>query len=68
MLAAQNLTKVNGFYAGRPAVPTGKLILDALASIRLIPGTGHSPPTIPQPTDLQLHLLDLLDIDPRDLR
>ncbi|WP_240780191.1 IS1634 family transposase [Nonomuraea zeae] len=67
-LTAQDKTKVNGLYAGRPAVPTGKLILDALAGIRLIPGTGQSPPTIPQPTDLQLHLLDLLNIDPRDLR
>ncbi|MGJ6964411.1 IS1634 family transposase [Streptosporangium sp. G11] len=67
-LAAHGATKVNGLYAGRPAIPTGKLILDALAGIRLIPGTGQSPPTIPQPTDLQLHLLDLLDIDPRDLR
>ncbi|MBF8185685.1 transposase, partial [Nonomuraea sp. K274] len=67
-LAAHDKTKVNGRYAGRPAVPTGKLILDALAGIRLIPGTGQSPPTIPRPTDLQLHLLDLLDIDPRDLR
>ncbi|MFF4625522.1 hypothetical protein [Nonomuraea jabiensis] len=55
-------------YAGRPPVPTGKLVLDALAGIRLIPGTSQSPPTIPQPTDLQLDLLDLLDIDPRDLR
>ncbi|MFI7636199.1 hypothetical protein [Nonomuraea sp. NPDC049400] len=67
-LAAQGATKVNGLYAGRPAVPTGRLILDALAGIRLIPGTGQSPPTIPQPTGLQLHLLDLLDVDPRDLR
>ncbi|WP_444861110.1 IS1634 family transposase [Actinomadura luzonensis] len=67
-LTARGQTKVNGLYAGRPAIPTGRLILDALAGIRLIPGTGQSPPTIPQPTDLQLHLLDLLDIDPRDLR
>ncbi|MFI6603674.1 hypothetical protein ACIBHX_46215 [Nonomuraea sp. NPDC050536] len=67
-LAARGAAKVDGLYAGRPAVPTGKLVLDALASIRLIPGTGQSPPTIPQPTDLQLDLLDLLDIDPRDLR
>lgn len=67
-LADRGETKVNGLYAGRPAVPTGKLILDALAGIRLIPGTGQSPPTIPQPTTLQLDLLDLLDIDPRDLR
>ncbi|MFG3443071.1 IS1634 family transposase, partial [Nonomuraea sp. NPDC047897] len=67
-LATRGQTKVEGLYAGRPAVPTGKLILDALAGIRLIPGTGQSPPTIPRPTDLQLRLLDLLDIDPRDLR
>ncbi|MFC4016316.1 IS1634 family transposase [Nonomuraea purpurea] len=67
-LAARGQAKVNGLYAGRPAVPTGKLVLDALAGIRLIPGTGQSPPTIPQPTALQLDLLDLLDIDPRDLR
>jgi hypothetical protein len=67
-LAARGATTVDGLYAGRPAIPTGKLILDALAGLRLIPGTGQSPPTIPQPTDLQLHLLDLLDIDPRDLR
>ncbi|MFI6541566.1 hypothetical protein ACIBHY_54570 [Nonomuraea sp. NPDC050547] len=67
-LAARGATKINGLYAGRPAIPTGKLILDAPAGIRLIPGTGQSPPAIPQPTDLQLHLLDLLDIDPRDLR
>ncbi|MEV0593612.1 hypothetical protein [Nonomuraea cavernae] len=59
----------DGWYAGRPAIPTGKLILGALAGIRLIPGTGQSPPTIPQPpTHLQRDLLDLLDIDPRDLR
>ncbi|GAA3805136.1 hypothetical protein GCM10022226_26310 [Sphaerisporangium flaviroseum] len=67
-LAARNATKVDGLYAGRPAVPTGRLIFDALAGIRIIPGTGQSPPTIPQPTDLQIHLLDLLDVDPRDLR
>lgn len=41
---------------------------DDLAGIRLIPSTGQSPPTIPQPTDLQLDLPGLLDIDPRDLR
>ncbi|MGS2643767.1 hypothetical protein [Streptosporangium sp. G12] len=66
--AARGATKVDGLYAGRPAVPTGKLVLNAPAGIRLIPGTGQSPPTIPQPTDLRLHLLDPLDIDPRDLR
>jgi hypothetical protein len=67
-LADQGASKINGLYAGRPAIPTGKLILDALAGLRLIPGTGQSPQTIPQPTDLQLHLLDFLIIDPRELR
>ncbi|MEV4163469.1 IS1634 family transposase [Nonomuraea dietziae] len=67
-LAAHGATKVDGLYASRPAIPTGRLIFDALAGIRLIPGHRPIPPTIPQPTDLQLHLLDLLDIDPRDLR
>ncbi|MFD1934504.1 hypothetical protein ACFSKW_23835 [Nonomuraea mangrovi] len=65
---ATRATAADGLYADRPAIPTGKLILDALAGIRLIPGSGQSPPTISQPTDLQLRLLDLLDIDPRDLR
>ncbi|MFC0864998.1 hypothetical protein ACFHYQ_22145 [Sphaerimonospora cavernae] len=67
-LAARGATKVEGLYAGRSAIPTGRLIFDALAGIRIISGTGQSPPIIPQPTDLQIHLLDLLDVDPRDLR
>ncbi|WP_433351308.1 IS1634 family transposase [Microtetraspora malaysiensis] len=67
-LAAHNATKVEGLYAGRSAIPTGRLIFDALAGIRIISGTGQSPPIIPQPTDLQIRLLDLLDVDPRDLR
>jgi transposase len=67
-LAAQGQTKVEGLYAGRPAIPTGRLILHALASMKIIPGAGQDPPTIPQPTLLQLRLLDLLGIDPRQLR
>lgn len=67
-LTTQNQTKVEGLYAGRAAVPTARLILAALATLKIIPGTGHSPPIIPQPTPLQLHLLDLLGIDPRQLR
>jgi len=67
-LAEQGQTKVTGLYAGRPAIPTGRLILDALATMKIIPGTGHDPPVIPQPTPLQLRLLDLLGIDPRQLR
>jgi Domain of unknown function (DUF4277) len=67
-LAEQGQTKVDGLYAGRPAIPTGRLILDALSTMKIIPGTGHDPPVIPQPTPLQLRLLDLLQTDPRQLR
>ncbi|MFA1544646.1 IS1634 family transposase [Actinomadura monticuli] len=67
-LAAQGRTKVPGLYAGRPAIPTGRLILQTLATMKIIPGQGQDPPVIPQPTPVQLHLLDLLDIDPRQLR
>jgi transposase len=67
-LATQGQTKVNGLYAGRPAIPTGRLIFDALASMRIIPGSTTTPPLIPQPTPTQIDLLDLLGVDPRELR
>jgi hypothetical protein len=67
-LAEQGTTMIDGLYAGRPAIPTGRLILNALSAMKIIPGVGHSPPVIPQPTLLQLRLLDLLGIDPRQLR
>ncbi|WP_218041207.1 IS1634 family transposase, partial [Acrocarpospora macrocephala] len=67
-LAEQGQIRVEGLYAGRPAIPTGRLILDALATMKIIPGNGQDPPIIPQPTVLQLRLLDLLDTDPRQLR
>jgi len=67
-LAEQGQTRVEGLYAGRPAIPTGRLILSALSTMKIITGTGQDPPIIPQPTPLQLRLLDLLDIDPRQLR
>ncbi|HEU5418874.1 MAG TPA: IS1634 family transposase [Streptosporangiaceae bacterium] len=67
-LAEQGKTTVEGLYAGRPAIPTGRLILQALATMKIIPGTGQDPPIIPQPTPLQLRLLDLLGTDPRRLR
>ncbi|MEV0217848.1 IS1634 family transposase, partial [Micromonospora sp. NPDC050695] len=63
-LAALGRTTIAGLYAGRPAVPTTRLILQTLATMRLIPATSGNPHTIPQPTPLQLHLLELLDIDP----
>ena len=56
--------KLDGLYAGRPATPTGRLIFEALAGLRLIPGTGDRPAIIPEPSVLQACLLALLDVDP----
>ncbi|WP_026411610.1 hypothetical protein [Actinomadura oligospora] len=67
-LAEQGTTRLECLYAGRPAVPTGRLILQALATMKIIPGRGQDPPIIPRSTPVQLRLLDLLDIDPRQLR
>jgi transposase len=53
-----------GLYVGQPAKPTGRLIFQALAGLRLIPASGHDPPVIPQPPPLQARLLELLDVDP----
>jgi transposase len=65
--ARRNLTpatKLNGLYAGRPAKPTAGLIFSALSSLRLRTSNDGTP-EIPQPDALQLRLLDLLKIDPR---
>jgi transposase len=51
-------------YVGQPAKPTGRLIFEALAHLRLIPASGLDPPVIPQPQPLQARLLQLLDVDP----
>jgi transposase len=53
-----------GLYVGQPAKPTGRLIFQTLAGLRLIPASGHDPPVIPQPSPLQAQLLELLDVDP----
>lgn len=63
-LRAQGRTTIAGLYAGRPAVPTTRLIFQALAGMRLIPATTGNPHTIPQPTPLQLEILALLDVNP----
>jgi transposase len=55
---------LQGLYAGQPAKPTGRLIFQALAGLRLLPASGHDPPIIPQPPPLQARLLQLLDVDP----
>ena len=61
-------TTLEDLYVGRPAKPTGRLIFQALAGLRLIPATGGEPPGIPQPSPLQARLLDLLGVDPTTLR
>lgn len=53
-----------GLYVGRPAKPTGRLVFEALAFLRLNPATGPDPPTIPTPAPLQAKLLELLNVDP----
>ena len=63
---APHLT-LDGRYVGQPAKPTGRLIFQALAGLRLLPATGHDPPIIPQPVPLQARLLELLDVDPTQL-
>jgi transposase len=40
---------LQGLYVGQPAKPTGRLIFQALAGLRLIPASGHDPPIIPRP-------------------
>jgi transposase len=63
-LAIAPQTTLDGLYVGRPAKPTGRLILEALARLRLIPATANEPPGIPQPPPLQARLLALLEVDP----
>ncbi len=55
---------VAGLYARRPAKPTGRLILEALADLRLVPAHDGQPAYIPRPTPLQQRVLDLLGVDP----
>src|SRR4051794_36593303 len=62
-LAIAPRTTLDGLYAGRPAKPTGRLIFEALARLRLIPAANGQPSRIPPPPPLQTRLLDLLDVD-----
>lgn len=61
-------TMLDGLYVGRPAKPTGRLIFEALARLRLIPAVNGQPPGIPQPPPLQARLLELLGVDPTQPR
>ncbi|ABW14746.1 Transposase-like protein [Parafrankia sp. EAN1pec] len=56
--------KIPGLYAGRPARPTGALVLGALNTLRLMPARDGQPAYIPRPPRLHQHLLDILGTDP----
>jgi len=54
-----------GLYPEQRAVrPTARLIFNVLARMRLIPAAPGTPAYVPRPTDVQLQLLELLDVDP----
>lgn len=63
-------TQMYGFYIndGRPRKPTGRLILQALGELRLIPAPRGQAATIPKPGYLQAQLLALLRVDPTQPR
>lgn len=46
------------------AANSHRLVLQALAGLRLIPAMDTQPATIPQPTSVQTRLLELLAVDP----
>jgi transposase len=56
--------RMAGLTPGQKAKPTGRLILQALAGLRLIPAAAGQLAIIPQPTPVQTRLLDLLAVDP----
>lgn len=56
--------KMPGLVPGQKAKPTGRLVLQALGGLRLIPAMGGQPAVIPRPTLVQARLLDLLAVDP----
>jgi hypothetical protein len=56
--------KIPGLYAGRPARPTGALVLGTLSKLRLVPAQDGRPAYIPRPSALHQHLLDILGVDP----
>ena len=67
-LALSPEIKLAGLWAGQPAKPTGRLIFNALAHLRLKPANVTNPAEIPRPPPLQARLLELLNVDPRKPR
>ena len=62
--AIEPAEKMPGLVPGQKAKPTGRLVLQALGGLRLIPAVAGQSAVIPQPTPLQARLLDLLAVDP----
>jgi transposase len=56
--------KMTGLVPGQKAKPTGRLIFQVLAGMRLIPAIAGRSAIIPQPTSAQARLLELLAVDP----
>ncbi|QFQ99376.1 IS1634 family transposase [Streptomyces phaeolivaceus] len=57
--------KMRGIYPGNQAIrPTGRMILYHLSGLRLRVGNATDPPTIVVSQGVQLHLLDLLGLEP----
>jgi transposase len=57
--------KMRGLYPGNQAVrPTGRMILYHLSDLRLRVGNATDPPTIVISRGIQLHILDLLGLEP----
>jgi transposase len=57
--------KMHGIYPGNQAIrPTGRMILYHLSGLRLRVGSATGPPTIVVSQGVQLHLLDLLGLEP----
>ncbi len=56
--------KIPGLRDGRPTRPTGRLVLETLAGLRLVRAQDGQPAGMPAPTRIQQLILDLLDADP----
>ena len=52
------------YTTGSPPGPPGRLILAALATVRLIPATATTPAQITRPTPVQAQLRKFLGVDP----
>jgi len=61
---APDTTMLGLYPERRPARPTGRMILAALVTMRLIPASRGTPPHVPRPNTTQLRLHQLLDVDP----